>query len=54
VDSFVPVLVCPPGEVPRLGEPLVDEYLQFVAARARANTLLAQMFDLKVFLGART
>lgn len=47
--SFVPVLVRRGGEVPRLGEPLIDEYLRFVAARARANTLLAQMFDLKVF-----
>src|SRR3979411_3344406 len=33
----------------RLGHPLVDAYLQFVAARARANTQLAQAFDLKVF-----
>jgi hypothetical protein len=33
----------------RLGHPLVDAYLEFVAARARANTLLAQAFDLKVF-----
>lgn len=49
MNVFFPVLVRPPGEVPRLGEPLVDEYLRFVAARARANTLLAQMFDLKVF-----
>jgi integrase/recombinase XerD len=47
--SFVPALVRQAGEVPRLGEPLIDEYLRFVAARARANTLLAQMFDLKVF-----
>ncbi len=49
MSTFVPVLVHLSGEVPRLGEPLVDEYLRFVAARARANTLLAQMFDLKVF-----
>jgi integrase/recombinase XerD len=28
---------------------MLDEYLRFVAARARSNTLLAQMFDLKVF-----
>jgi integrase/recombinase XerD len=43
---------CPPGhvgDVPRLGDPLVDDYLAFVAARARPNTLLAQAFDLKVF-----
>lgn len=49
MSAFVPVLVRPPGEIPRLGEPLLDEYLRFVAARARTNTLLAQTFDLKVF-----
>jgi integrase/recombinase XerD len=32
-----------------LGHPLVDDYLAFVAARARRNTWLAQAFDLKVF-----
>jgi integrase/recombinase XerD len=32
-----------------LGDPLVDEYLRFTAARVRANTLTAQAFDLKVF-----
>jgi site-specific recombinase XerD len=38
------------GEVRvRIGEPLVDEYLGFVAARARRETLLATAFDLKVF-----
>lgn len=47
--SFVPLLVCPPGGVPSLGEPLVDEYLRFTAARVRPNTLTAQGFDLKVF-----
>jgi integrase/recombinase XerD len=35
--------------VVRLGHPLVDSYLEFVAARARPNTLLATAFDLKVF-----
>jgi site-specific recombinase XerD len=45
----MPCLVSASGVVPRLGEPLLDEYLAFVAARARANTLLAQAFDLKVF-----
>jgi site-specific recombinase XerD len=35
--------------IPQLGEPLLDEYLRFVAARARPNTVLAQLFDLKVF-----
>ncbi len=37
------------GPVIRLGHPLIDAYLELVAARARANTLLAQAFDLKVF-----
>jgi integrase/recombinase XerD len=40
-----------PGDrVPvRLGDPLVDEYLEFVAARCRPNTVLATAYDLKVF-----
>jgi site-specific recombinase XerD len=33
----------------RLGEPLLDAYLEFVAARCRPNTMLATAFDLKVF-----
>jgi integrase/recombinase XerD len=33
----------------RLGDPLLDEYLAFVGARARRNTWLAVAFDLKVF-----
>ncbi|MGP3948841.1 tyrosine-type recombinase/integrase [Streptomyces sp. 7N604] len=32
-----------------LGHVLVDDYLEFVAARCRPNTLLATAFDLKVF-----
>ncbi len=32
-----------------VGQPAVDEYLTFVAARGRANTLLAVAYDLKVF-----
>jgi integrase/recombinase XerD len=32
-----------------LGHPLLDDYLGFVAARARANTWLAVAYDLKVF-----
>jgi len=32
-----------------LGHPDVDDYLRFVAARARPNTLLAIAYDLKVF-----
>jgi site-specific recombinase XerD len=33
----------------RLGNELVDDYLRFVAARCRPNTVLAAGFDLKVF-----
>ena len=33
----------------RLGHRLVDDYLEFVAARCRPNTVLAAGFDLKVF-----
>jgi integrase/recombinase XerD len=35
----------------RLGVPLLDEYLEFVAARCRPNTVVAVAFDLKVFFG---
>jgi integrase/recombinase XerD len=34
-----------------LGDPLLDDYLAFVAARARTNTWLAVALDLKVFFG---
>src|SRR5215469_6978058 len=39
------------GEVRKitLGHPLLDDYLVFVAARARTNTWLAVAYDLKVF-----
>lgn len=33
----------------RLGHPVLDAYLDFVEARSRPNTALAQAFDLKVF-----
>jgi site-specific recombinase XerD len=33
----------------RLGHPLVDLYLEFVAGRSRSNTLRAVAFDLKAF-----
>jgi site-specific recombinase XerD len=33
----------------QLGHRLVDEYLEFLAARCRSNTVLAAGFDLKVF-----
>jgi len=48
MSAFAPALIRPPGEIPRLDVPLLDEYLRFAAARARTNTLLAQTFDLKV------
>lgn len=35
--------------VPQLGHGLLDEYLRFVAARTRPNTVSAHAFDLKVF-----
>lgn len=35
-----------------LGHALLDDYLEFVAARARPNTLLAVAYDLKVFFTA--
>ena len=41
------------GRVPRLGHPLLDDYLDMVAARARPNTVLATAFDLKVFFTRR-
>src|SRR5215471_7299962 len=37
------------GLVVRLGVPLLDEYLGFLAGRCRANTVLAVAYDLKVF-----
>jgi integrase/recombinase XerD len=47
---FTPCMVRPPdGGVPRLGHRLLDEYLEMVSARARVNTVLATVFDLKVF-----
>jgi integrase/recombinase XerD len=35
--------------VVRLGVPLADEYLEFLAGRCRPNTVLAVAYDLKVF-----
>src|SRR5215472_11110786 len=37
------------GLVVRLGVPLLDEYLEFLACRCRPNTVLAVAYDLKVF-----
>jgi len=39
-------------EIITLGHPLLDDYLAFVAARARTNTWLAVAYDLKVFFEA--
>lgn len=51
--GFIPLLVRTPrrggGELVRLGHPLLDAYLDLVTARARPNTLLATVFDLRVF-----
>lgn len=51
--AFVPCLIRsmagPELRAVRLGHPLLDDYLEFVAARARSNSLLAVAYDLKVF-----
>jgi site-specific recombinase XerD len=40
----------PPSDVSvRVGHPLLDDYLVFLAGRARPNSVLAVAFDLKVF-----
>ena len=40
----------PSGEpVVRLGVPLLDDYLEFLAGRCRPNTVLAVAYDLRVF-----
>lgn len=44
-----PVEVEPGTPACPLGDPLLDAYLEFVAARSRPNTVLATWFDLKVF-----
>jgi len=52
--TFTPSLTIPVSVDGRvgpvgLGHPLLDDYLAFVAARARPNTLQATAYDLKVF-----
>jgi len=52
--TFTPLLTIPVSVDGRvgpvgLGHPLLDDYLAFVAARARPNTLRATAYDLKVF-----
>ena len=55
MNVFVPCLVrCHRGselESITLGHPLLDDYLAFVAVRARTNTWLAVASDLKIFFG---
>ncbi len=55
MDAFVPCLTVhrdgPELAAITLGHPLLDDYLAFVAARARTNTWLAVASDLKVFFG---
>jgi integrase/recombinase XerD len=55
VNQFVPCLTVhrdgPESAAITLGHPLLDDYLAFVAARARTNTWLAVASDLKVFFG---
>src|SRR4051794_35159728 len=38
-----------PDQVPKLGEPTFDRYLEFVATRCRPNTVLASASDLRAF-----
>ena len=47
----MPCLIGGSAERITLGNPVVDEYLELVRARARRNTLLAVAYDLKVFFG---
>ena len=49
VGGFTPCVIILAGEPPRLGDPLVDERLGFTAARVHPDSLVAQVFDLKVF-----
>jgi len=53
MSAFDPCLIRsrgPSGEsVVRLGVPLLDDYLEFLAGRSRPNTVLAAAYDLKVF-----
>ena len=38
--------------VVRLGEPVLDRYLEFLGTRSRPNTVLAAAYDLRVFFRA--
>ena len=43
--GFVPKLVFVEGQPPRLGEPWVDDYLRFTAARQLRNSEKKQEFE---------
>lgn len=49
MDAWMPCLVRVGEAPPSLRHPLLDDYLRFVKARVRPNSLLAVAFDLKVF-----
>jgi len=49
VLSWSPCLIPSRGGAPSLGHPVVDRYLEVVAARLRPNTLAAVASDLKAF-----
>jgi len=49
VSTWMPCLVRAAGTAPTLGHPVLDDYLRFVTARVRPNSVLATAFDLKVF-----
>ena len=49
MSMWMPCLVRSADAAPELGHPLLDDYLRFVTARVRPNTVLATAFDLKVF-----
>ena len=47
---FVPVGERLPGSPPaRFDEPLLDDFVDFLAGRSRPNSVLAAIYDLKVF-----
>lgn len=49
VPCLVRSIVGPELKSVTLGHPVLDDYLEFVMARARPNTVLAVAYDLKVF-----
>ncbi len=54
MSSVLPCLIPSARSRPpeQLGDPLLDRYLAFLAARCRPNSVLAAWFDLKVFFAA--